>query len=49
MGKWGKIVLYILLGVFVLIQFFRPDRNQGNDNDETDLISLLNDPDSLAL
>ena len=39
----------VLIGGLVLIQFFQPERNLGNENREKDLLTIASVPDSLAI
>jgi hypothetical protein len=48
MKKWVRISLYLIVGAFIVIQFFRPERNQGNRSGEGDLIAFLQVPENLT-
>jgi len=43
-----RFVGILLIGVFVLIQFFQPDRNKGTIDSEIDLVTISSIPDSLT-
>jgi hypothetical protein len=42
------LVLLILLGAFLLMQFFRPEKNPGDPGRETDFLKVSTVPDTLA-
>jgi len=44
----STIILLILLGVLIIMQFFRPDRNIGDPETEQDLLQVSMVPDTLA-
>jgi len=48
MNRWLKWSLLILIGIFVVIQFFRPERNLLPPT-ESDLLVQLDPPEELAL
>jgi hypothetical protein len=48
MKRLGRYILYTLLAGVVLIQFFRPDRNEGNTHIQSDLLTTLDVPPPLA-
>jgi len=48
MNKWGKYILYILLAGVLLIQFFRPERNRGTLEVQSDLLNYLQAPPELG-
>ena len=48
MKRTFKIVGLILIGGIVLIQFFHPERNSGNNTSDVDFLTVASAPDSLA-
>ena len=48
MHKPVRFVCILLVGGFVLIQFFQPERNHGTIDPEIDLLTYSTIPDSLA-
>jgi hypothetical protein len=48
MKSWGKIALYILVGILAVMQFFRPERNRGEEVSGDDLVAVLSVPPDLA-
>lgn len=48
MKRGLKIVGGLLLVVLVVIQFFRPEKNQGSLFQESDLLNVVSVPDTLA-
>ena len=48
MRKWGRYALYTLLAGVIIIQLFRPERNEGNTEIQTDLLASLEVPQSVA-
>jgi len=48
MSKPVRLTVILLIGGFVLIQFFQPDRNKGTIDPEIDVLTFSTIPDSLA-
>ena len=48
MKRTIKIVGLVLIGGIVLIQFFHPERNSGNNTSDVDFLTVTSAPDSLA-
>jgi len=48
MRKPLKVAGLVLIGLFVILQFFQPDRNLGPLDSENDLVAASMIPDSLA-
>ncbi|MEN8202638.1 MAG: heme-binding domain-containing protein [Bacteroidota bacterium] len=49
MRKGIKIAGLLFILLLIILQFFRPEKNQGSITQEDDLISVANLPDSLAV
>jgi hypothetical protein len=48
MGRWFKRIGLGLIGVLVVLQFFRPDRNRTPVDPQQDLLSVASPPDQVA-
>ncbi len=42
------VLLLVLLGAFLILQFFQPDKNLGNPEPDTDFLRVSRVPDTLA-
>ena len=47
MKRGWKLAGMVLIGILILIQFFRPERNNGNLNSENDLLRLTQVPETI--
>lgn len=48
MKRRVKFAVLLIVGVLIILQFIQPEKNQGNNARENDLISMASVPDSLA-
>ena len=48
MRKGIKLAGLLLIGILVILQFFRPEKNQADTGQEYDLLQVSSVPDSLA-
>ena len=48
MKRGPKVVIPLLIGAFIVLQFFQPEKNQGSKSGEDDFIAVAAVPDSLA-
>lgn len=48
MKRGPKVAVLLLIGAFIVLQFFQPEKNQGNHGGEADFMAVTAVPDSLA-
>ena len=47
MGKPVRTALLLLIGIIIILQFFQPEKNLGEET-ESDMVSMLEAPESVA-